>query len=297
MKFVPKTVSRSIGRQILVAKRNSPHIFFGLGLAGVIGSTVLACRATLKLEENLDEIQTDFQNVTNMSGYDEVGKLRYSETQYRKDVSYVYMKGGVKLAKLYGPSVVIGGLSIAALTGAHVQLTKRNAALGATLGAVMKAYEQYRLRIQEEIGEDREREIYYDIQDKTVIGEDGKKQVIKTANPTKYSVYAKIFDEWNPEWKNDPEYNRIFLQHQQSYAQHQLQTKGYLLLNDVYDALGFDKTKAGCVVGWTLDGEGDGYVSFGLFENSSSRFINNIESSIILDFNVDGVIYHKLKDH
>ncbi len=52
-------MTRSIGRTVLTAKKNSPHIFFVGGVVGVVGSAVLACRATLKLEEKLDEIKND----------------------------------------------------------------------------------------------------------------------------------------------------------------------------------------------------------------------------------------------
>jgi hypothetical protein len=55
--------------------------------------------------------------------------------------------------------------------------------------------------------------------------------------------------------------------------------------------MGFERTSAGFVVGWVLDGNGDGYIDFGLSEARSSRFMNAEERSVILDFNVDGVVY------
>ncbi len=71
MKIIPKNlisqrVTRNIGRKILTTKKNSPHIFFVGGVIGVVGSAVLACRATLKLEENLDEIKRDVDTVKEM---------------------------------------------------------------------------------------------------------------------------------------------------------------------------------------------------------------------------------------
>lgn len=296
MKFVPVKVSRSFARSLLKTKKNSPHIFFGAGMMGIVGATVLACRATLKLEQTVNEIQKDLDQLPakpdpqiTTPGSD------YTEREYVQDLGYVYIRAAVKVGKLYGPAIVVGGLSIAALSGSHIQLTRRNTALTVTLAAVSKAYEEYRNRIREELGAERELEIYRGYADDDVEVEGHRTDVVKT-NPSKYSVYAKIFDEYNINWSKDPEINRIFLQCQQQYMNHMLHTRGHVLLNDVYDSIGVDRTKAGMVVGWVLDGDGDGYIDFGLFDESASRFINNYERSIVLDFNVDGVIYDMIKE-
>ncbi len=53
-KFVPTAVSKRVGRQILRGQKHSPTILFGVGVVGIIATTVTACRATLKLEEVLE---------------------------------------------------------------------------------------------------------------------------------------------------------------------------------------------------------------------------------------------------
>jgi hypothetical protein len=63
--------------------------------------------------------------------------------------------------------------------------------------------------------------------------------------------------------------------------------------------LGIPRTKAGAVVGWVLteNGESDNFINFGIFEGKTQRsrdFVNGFEGSILLDFNVDGVIYDKI---
>jgi hypothetical protein len=58
--------------------------------------------------------------------------------------------------------------------------------------------------------------------------------------------------------------------------------------------LGIERSRAGAVVGWVIGKEGDNYVDFGLFDCDSSRFVNGWERSILLDFNVDGVIWDKI---
>jgi hypothetical protein len=294
MKFIPKSVTRNLGMKVLTLKKNSPHIFFVAGIVGTVGSTVLACRATLKLEEHVDEIRHDIEQVKSMGQAAKDNGGEYAEKEYYRDLGYVFGKGTLKLGKLYGPSIVLGAASIGALTGSHVQLTRRNSALTATLAVVSQAYENYRLRIQEELGEERERDIYRNAQEVEVIGEKGKTEKAKISSSNAWSPYAKLFDQTNPNWFKDPEANRVFLQLQQNYFNDKLVSRGHVFLNEVYDQLGFDHTKAGAVVGWLYNGDHDNHIDFGIFKEENSLFINGHERSIWLDFNVDGEIYDRI---
>jgi hypothetical protein len=75
-------------------------------------------------------------------------------------------------------------------------------------------------------------------------------------------------------------------------------SRGHMFLNEVYDALGLERTKAGSVVGWIISHDGDNYVDFGIFTDKDARqyrdFVNGRSNAILLDFNVDGVIYDKI---
>lgn len=294
---LPASVTRNFARSALTFKKQSPHIFFAAGIVGVVASTVLACRATLKLSETLDDIKDDVRNVNNLKEIEEsadrlpleIEGTGYTDIQYKKDLAYVYLMGGVEIVKLYGPAVIIGTISIAALTGSHVQLTRRNASLMAAYAAVQKAYEEYRSRVRQELGDERELEIHRAIETKEVDGEE-----VKVVDPNKRSPYSVFFDEYSKYWEKDPELNKLYLQCQQNYANNLLRARGHLFLNEVYDMLGVDRSKAGAVVGWVIGETGDNFVDFGIFEACNSRFVNGFERSIILDFNVDGVIYDKI---
>lgn len=296
MKFVPVKVTRTVGRQILVAKKNSPHIFFGAGVIGVIGSTVMACRATLKVSDVLDEIKTDAEDVKQLAEVNHAnGVTEYDDGEYQKDLAYVYGRGAVRVVRLYGPAFVVGSASIASLTGAHVSLTRRNAALTAAVAAVTAAYEDYRSRVMEELGPDRELDIYHSV-DRKEASVDGKKEIVAVADPNKFSPYARFFDEASTNWTKDPEVNRLQVQSVQNYLNNLLQVRGHVFLNEAYDALGLDRSSAGAVVGWVIGEDGDNYIDFGMFEASERgrAFVNGWERSILLDFNVDGVIYDKI---
>lgn len=285
---LPESITRSVGRAVLQSKKNSPHIFFVAGLAGVIGSSVMACRATLKLEKVVDEIQEEFRKIH----YNKEA-LNQDQSEYMRNLTFAYINGAKRMIILYGPSAVIGGASLAALTGSHIQLTRRNAALTAAFTAVSKAYDEYRGRVREELGDEKELAIYQgcllDEDDAELVAANKTGKVVNGTSP-----YGRFFESSNLNWQKDMEYNRMFIQCQQNYANHRLNAIGHVFLNEVYDDLGFDRTPAGAVVGWVKTGDGDGYIDFGLLDVINMAFLDGNANGCLLDFNVDGVVYDKI---
>lgn len=293
MKLVSANVTRVVARSVLQAKKHSPHIFFAGGIAGILGSTILACRATLKLEDKLDEIKEDFSKVKlNEAAMSEMNLSVRKE--HIKDVTYVYVKSAKTISKLYGPSVFICVVSISALTGSHIQLTRRNTALTAAFGAISKSFDEYRERVREEIGKDKEQNLYLGMTEETV-KVNGKNQIVKLAGTNGRSRYARFFDEGNNNFVKSEELNRLFIHAQERFANDMLHARGHVILNEVYDMLGLERSTEGAVVGWILDGpNSDNYITFGMFSIDNQRFINQLERSVLLDFNVDGIVYDKI---
>lgn len=297
MTFLSETITRNVGRQSLQLKEHAPKLLFGGGVVGMVGSTVLACRSTLRLQTVLEEINFDLKTARNIR---ELHPDLYSEEDRQKDTAIIYVRSGAKLAKLYTPSVALGVVSIAALTRSHTILSERNAALTAAYVALDKGFREYRARVVEKFGEDQDREFRYSSE--VIVEGEGKtkKKPRSRVNVDEGpSIYARFFDEYSEMWSKEPEYNRLFLNCEQNWANDMLRARGHLFLNEVYRRLGIPHTTAGSVVGWRIGGEGDSYVDFGIFMNDGSDrirdFVNGREGSILLDFNVDGVIYDKIE--
>ena len=285
-------------------QKHSPEILAGVGVVGVVASTVMACKATMKLNDILEESKETRDKIRKVEN-DPAYADKYTPEDAKKDLTINYTQTGMKIAKLYAPAVILGSASLGCLLASNDILRKRNAALSAAYMTVDKSFKEYRSRVAERFGEEVEKEIRYNIKaeeiETTVVNEDGSETTIKeTVNmmdPNLYSDYAKFFDEANPNWKNDPEYNLMFLKSQQQYANDLLKARGRLFLNEVYDMLGIDRTKAGQVVGWVYNKEnpiGDNFVDFGIYDMSKERvraFVNGYETNILLDFNVDGNIW------
>ena len=306
-----QSLIRTTNKIGLILKKNSPKILMGVGIAGSVVSTVLACKATLKVKDILDEKNETVEQIHNCVEDDTVD---YNEEDKKKDLTILYAQTGVKLAKLYLPSIALGALSIASIVFGYKILNKRNVALAAAYTVVDKGFKNYRKNVVERFGEEVDRELRHNIKAKQIeekyIDKDGnektrKKKVYEIAEDKKpgegISEYAKFFDEWNTdEHSKDPEYNLMFLRKQQDYANEVLKHQGYLFLNEVYDMLGIPRTQAGQVVGWIYDENnptGDNYVDFGIYDLHDQQkrdFVNGLEKNILLDFNVDGVIYDKI---
>ena len=300
---VPNNVSRKIGKVGLIFKKHSPEIMVIGGVVGVVGSTVLACKATTKLSGILEESKENVDQIKDYveeNGYSE----KYSEEDYKKDLAITYTQTAVKVAKIYAPAVILGTLSITSILAGHNITRKRNLALSAAYVAIDKSFKEYRARVVERFGEKLDKELRYNIKqgesEEIVRNDEGGEEVVKStteyADPNTYSEFARFFDDGCLGWTKDPEANLTFLKQQQNYASDKLKRKGFLFLNDVYSMLGIQPTKAGQIVGWIYDEKnpiGDNFVDFGIYDINRPKnrdFVNGYERVILLDFNVDGNI-------
>lgn len=291
-------------------KKHSPEILLVAGVVGTVASAVMACKATIKAKEIVDKSKEDIAIIHDCMANETLKENgEYSDEQGKKDLTIAYTNTAVDLAKVYGPSVILGTLSIASILTSNNILRGRNVALAAAYATVDKSYKEYRGRVREKYGEEADKELTFDIKakevEKTVVDEKGKEKKVKEtvldSNSNAHSPYAKVFDELNDNWENDSEYNTMFLRKTERWANDYLKSHGYLFLNDVYKALGFQPTRAGQVVGWIYDPinpVGDNYVSFGidnLYDNGVRLFVNRNESAVWLDFNVDGDILNNFE--
>lgn len=304
---IMNTVTRSLHRVGFKFKKHSPEILVGAGIVGVVGSAVMACKSTTKLDEVLEEPKEKIEKIHElMENPDMVPEGKeYTEEDGKKDLTIMYTQSAVKVVKLYAPAVILGTVSIAAILGGHHILRKRNLALAAAYATIDKGFKEYRGRVIERFGEELDKELKYNIKAKeieeTVVNEDGSENTVKktvnVADPNTTSDYARFFDDGCNGWTKDPEFNLMFLKDQQRYANDLLKTRGHLFLNEVYDMLGIPRSTAGAVVGWVYDEKhpvGDNFVDFGIYDlyNEKKRdFVNGYERTILLDFNVDGEIY------
>ena len=303
------TVKRGLGTLSLGFKRNSPAIFLAAGVVGIVGSTVLACKATLKIDDVLAAPREGLEKIN-----DYVDEHGYTENYTKRDVTEdkikCYGKAIVGMAKIYSPAILLGGLSLASILTSHKIMSKRNFALATAYTALSDTFKKYRDNTKERFGEDIDKELLHGVKErvveKPVVDENGevvgtKKEVVKATGYEDISDFAKFFDEACHDWSEDPNRNLIYLKAQQNHANEILKARGHLFLNEVYEMLDIPITDEGQVVGWIYDPSDptrDNYVDFGIYESKrvgNREFVNGHDNVVLLDFNVDGVILNKFK--
>lgn len=303
------------GMKVLMgAKEVSPEICLVAGVGAIAAGTFLMCKATLTLEEHLDRRDKEFQRIND--GIDDQTLPDYTEEVAKGDVTKVKTNFVLDVAKEYVPGalVMVGGITLLFL--GHKILRDRNTALMGAYSALATAFAAYRKRVIEYDGKEQDVKYMYGdrtphMVEETRTNDDGTEEVVlvESGGEENYllgSPYARIFDAEHSEvaaqFGEDPHNDLKFtiLKHTQAMWNNKLQTYGFVFLNDVLVSLGFPKVPEGQLVGWRLLGNGDGYIDFGInncYTNPACRDIvdeNGFTRKIVLDFNVDGIIYDKI---
>ena len=311
---ITKGTSGAAAKVLFKLKKAAPAIAIVGGTAGTAVAGVWAVKKTItEAPEVLDEIKHDIDEVK-------------SKDLGTGALFGVYMKGGVKVISTYAGPILMEAGSAFSILYAFKIINGRFVAMSATAAALEEANRRlkasainYRASLAERYGEDFDKDITFDqgfclvrhdgaleFPVKTTIDENGNEvkeegmwEIKREGSPfDTLSPYAVIFDEMSSEWSKDPSYNKLTLHRIQITCNDMLHARGHLFLNDVYKELGLPETQVGQLVGWISKGDGDGYVDFGIYDlnavDNRREFINGYEPSIILDFNVDGVIWDKI---
>lgn len=303
-----KSATRMFGKVKLSFIKHSPTIAVVSGIALMAAGAVMACKSSMKVNEVLDDAKGTIE-VINKSAEDgkTPGGVPYSQDDRVNDLKIQYTKTAVELVKLYAIPAVLFGSGVACVVAGHKILNTRNAALASAYTGLKKAYDQFEDRVKEKYGEEEAKSLKYGIK-ALPVSESGdgsdvsEEKTVQTAEDHP-SEFARFFDESSRYYSKDAHYNKLFLQSQQAAMNNRLISQGYLFLNDVLSALGFDPTPEGQIMGWLYNEDDDNltnWVDFGLYDihrRSSRNFINENDPCVLLDFNVDGNILNEFKKY
>ena len=285
-----------VQRTKLQVVKHSPEIMLAVGIGGTIVSVIMACKATLKAPDIIEEHKETMEKV----------HAEVVEESVPKETARVYIRTGVKLVKLYGPSVAIGSLSLGSIVMSNHVLQQRNTALAAAYLAIDKGFKEYRERVVERFGKGVDHQLRYNISEIEVEEhttdskgkEKVKKEKIQLADPNADGEFVKYFTRGNCNWANDSTLNEYFLRMIQSHLNDKLIAKKQLTLNEAYEALGFQPTKAGMVFGWLYDTKnptGANMVELDITRVRIPDEDGSYDLGYAIDFNVDGNIYYLMK--
>jgi hypothetical protein len=286
MKYVPKAITRAIGTTALKTQKNSPTLLFVAGVAGFGATVFLACKATMKVESILTDHEKDMLDI-NRQEYKQNGA---HDGDWDRERRHVTLKTWTRLGKEYAPAAVCGVVSIACLTKSHKILGERNAQLTAAYVGLQKFLESYRGRVRQEIGKEKERDVYYASTPVELVQDtpEGPKKIFGS-KPGQRSPYSQIFDDNNSNWQDANEFNLNFIRIQEQLLTDKLRAQGSLMLNEVYDRLDLPRTPTGALCGWVIGHpDSDDFVEIEVVP------MHDYHGTLMLDFNVAGMVYDML---
>lgn len=280
-------------------KKASPTLCL---VGGIVTSAVafgLAIKNSSKMTYILDERKAKETEIKEAYEREEFTEA-YTEEEMKADLTTVNRKAVVEIGKLYA---LPAGLYILAMVlfveGNHI-MQKRNAALSAAVAAAQASMAAYRDRVRSFVGSERENDIYNGARlEKTVNPETGEIEEHIVRDELE-RLTDRCFDECNRNWCDEKFVNQSFLYKTEEYLNQLLVARasdpngvGFVFLNEVYAALGFDKTPEGTCLGWYYEAEDGGHkgvIDFGLrqMDEGHRLFANGHERSVWLNFNFDG---------
>jgi hypothetical protein len=296
MKYVPKSVTRFSHRSLLKFSAKSPTIMVVAGVIGLGATAVLAAKATRRIDPVLEE--------HNKTRYDIKGTVYQTQRGEQKALVGLYAHTGRDLARIYGPTILVGTLSTASVLYGHKILHGRHVASIAAYTGLMEQMQAYRARVAKTVGKDVERTIFDGAYGEWVEDPDhkGEYKLTPKFDPEmiETSYLRPVFDHRNPNWTPDPIANFVFLKGVQSHTNDLLQINGHVTLNDVCDALRLPRTNAGMVAGWVWNSDvGDNRIDFGFLTSDdpqSIAFREGVSRDVRLNFNVQGNVYGLMKE-
>ena len=158
-------LARGLHRIGFTVKKHSPELCTIAGIGGMIVATVMACKATTKLDDILSEAKDTIDTINECSTNPDAlpAGAEYSKEDAKKDLVVTYTKTGLKVFKLYGPSLAVGVLSITSIVASNVILKKRNIGLAAAYTAIDKSFKDYRGRVVDKFGEEIDKQLKYGV--------------------------------------------------------------------------------------------------------------------------------------
>ena len=271
----------------------NPDILKWVGIATGVAAIVTAINDTPKAEHAIEEAK------------EEIAAIKDSEQDNKgKELTKAYFSAGAKIVKAYMPTILLEATSITCILASNGLVKKRTAQVIAAYNTLDSVFNKYRNRVVQEYGEKVDQHLYYgtfrDKVDVTEFDEEGngttsKKKVDILPEDENDLGFSRFFGPDNKNWEKIPGANALFLRGVQNWCNGRLRSQGHLFLNEVYDNLGFPRTKEGQVVGW-IEGKGDDFVDFGISDIFSNRgFVDdNYVAGVLLNFNVYGIIIDQI---
>lgn len=266
--------------------RKSPELLLGGALVTGVACVATTVSATTKAQDikaKINDHKNDICLLAESGASDDL--VKKATIQLYKEIVVEYSKKYAIPAGLF--------LATSGLVFASYKIQKnRQVALSTALASATMAYSSLYAKLQRGASAGlTAQEILDGVDVEAVVNEEtGEVTYEKTQTDPIQPIYNFRFDRYSTAWEPDPYQNQLTLNGEMQWANDRLQIDGYLFLNDVLERLGLPRTKAGQIVGWRLNGDGDGFVDFGIVDCSKIEGCGYDANAFDLSFNIDGDI-------
>jgi len=304
-----------LDKLIAQATDKKPELLLGFGAVAIIGGIVCFCKSTLKAQDDILDYKEKIEDLKlkhiedqTMDEQENEGKnLPEIDHAYKKELTSLYLKMGFKCAGDYALATALTSLGFVLIFKSNSVQSERIAQLSVANTGLQAALDTLHKNIKEEYGEEADRRLTYGIKKAEIetTDENGKKikKEVDICDPDRVaSPFARWFKQGVPGWENNNTLNLSFLIAQEEYANIKLEAQGYLYLNDVYKALGFNEDPVmGWRAGWIRNdddpADSECRVNFRIFDSlfkPNQDFVNGYTNEVLLDFNCQSDIWKEL---
>lgn len=235
------------------ATKYSPELLTGVGIAGLLSTTVLAVSATPKA----------------------IRMIERAENEVDRDLT---KKEIVKVTwKCYIPAAVTGVASVACLLGASKVNIRRNAALATAYTLSETALTEYKNKVVETVGEVKEKQVRDAVIKEKIEKNPVQNNEVFVTSKGETLCYDNISGRY---FKSDID----FINNVKNILNQRLMSEMYISLNEFYYELGLKPIQIGNELGWNMnDGIIDIYYSSQIAEDNRPCIV--VDYSVVPRFN------------
>lgn len=211
---------KTVGNKL---SEHSPEILTGIGITGLLSTTILAVKATPKALQLIDEKKEEMNT-------DELTNTEVVKTCW----------------KCYIPAAVTASVSVACLIGANSVNSKRNAVLATAYKLSESAFSEYKEKVIETIGEKKEEEVRDKIAKGRIEKNPVKNNEVIITGKGDVLCYDIVSGRY---FKSDVDKIRKA----ENTLNKKLMNDMYCSLNEFYDLIGLPFTQMGFELGWNVN--------------------------------------------
>lgn len=287
-------VLNKVGRTLT---KNSPIILTIGGVVGLGATAVYSYKAAKKVEVIVTDIEDRRKDEEELNMLEELGNQRtdMEEVQYKQLSSFVKPISRMEVAKDLAGAVALPvtlGLASISCIGLsyHIQ-NNRIVNLAAALATASAERAYYNNKYKAQHGEEEYKKFMTPTErtTTTVTNAKGKEETVEADTKADVpSIHGEWFDKSSEYTKDDHAYNMAFIRSIDDTLQLRMFRKGFLLMNEVYDALGLDRTRAGALLGWST---ATGFELMPEVTNCLNKVTGEIEPQIYVKWTQPTYIY------